>query len=512
MKSIFQFPFKNLSRFFKIFLTDVLLIFFLINCADQKTENRSTPFKRLNEFKAYLQKRMESTRTPSISIAISRKGRICYEESFGWANREKKIVATPHTIYSIASVSKPMTATAMMILVERGLIDLNESVNSYLRDTGLSPCNGNAADATIARLLHHTAGLPTIWNFYFDGGQIKRPSISESIKKYAIITSPPGTVYEYSNLGYGIAEYIIELVSGTSFKHFLKSEVFEPLGMHRSFVITNKAEYDSTAARYLENKNRSPFYETMSRGGGGICTSVHDLLLFGMFHLKDHLPDQKRIISDSTIDLMQSSVDPGVPDSPYKLGWDVKEMLGYRVVSHGGGMPGVSSVLMLVPAEDVAIAILCNGTYLDLYEIGRLILRLMLPKKENRESSSDKEKIGSEGAGFPSQEFIGQWKGEIRTDEGRIPIKLNIDDAGKVILTLINENRRCEPIEPFYYKQGTLRGSFDFDIPTKDASLCRHKVYMSLKPYENRLIGYAATVSYRVEVFYLPYYITLEKI
>ncbi len=259
MKNIFQFLIRNSSRFIQIFLVIVLLIFSLLNCADQKTENKSIPFKRFNEFKAYLQKKMESTRTPSISIAVARGGKILYEESFGWANREKKIIATPHTIYSIASISKPMTATAMMILVEQGLINLNEPINSYLGETGLIACEGNAANATISRLLHHTAGLPTIWNFYFDGAQINSPNISESIKKYAILTSPPGTVYEYSNLGYGIAEYIIERVSGTSFKHFMKSEVFEPLGMHRSIVITDKAEYDSTAARYLENKNKSPY-------------------------------------------------------------------------------------------------------------------------------------------------------------------------------------------------------------------------------------------------------------
>ena len=490
----------------------LLVMFALPARADQESADESVPFNKYRKFRAYLEQKMESTNTPSISIAVAQEAKILYEESFGWANREKKILATPHTIYSLASVSKPMTATAMMILAERGLIDLNEPVNSYLGNTPLKSFEGNVSDATVTCLLHHTAGLPTIWNFYFDGAQIQRSPVSVSIEKYGILTSSPGTRYEYSNLGYGIAEYIIECVSGKSYRQFMKSEVFEPLGMHESLVITTSAEYESIAARYLENKNISPFYETMSRGGGGICASVHDLLRFGMFHLKNHLSDQKAILSDNTIDTMQFCVDPAVPDSPYKLGWDVKNMSGYRIVSHGGGMPGVSSVLMLVPSENIAIAVLSNGTYINLYEIGYVIIALIVPKKvETKNPNVEKEIVSEADDKFPSQRFTGQWRGEIRTDEGSIPITMQINDSGKVMLTLINEHETYEPIEPFCYLNGTLRGSFDVNIPTRDASVCRHKVYMNMKLTDNRLNGYAAAVSYRVEVFHLPYYITLDK-
>jgi len=514
MENIFQYlNSSSSSRFIPMFLIVILLISPFAAYSDQKTDNKPATFDRFSGIKYYIQNIMKSTRTPSISVAVAQEGKIVWEESFGWANREKQIKAIPQTIYSLASTSKPMTATAMMILVERGLIDLNEPVNSYLGDSRLTAYEGNAADATIARLMHHTAGLPTIWNFYFDGAQINRPHLPESIKQYGILTSPPGTVYEYSNLGYGIAEYIIERVSGKSFAQFIKSEVFEPLGMHQSFVATEIFQYDSIAARYIENKNASPFFEVMSSGGGGICASVHDLLLFGMFHLKNHLPDQKKILSDSTIDYMQSCVDPLVPDSPYKLGWDVKEMFGYRVVNHGGGMPGVSSALLLVPSENIAIAILCNGTYIDLYKkIGYRILARMLPEKKGKQKTIPKKnETGDLNVQFPSQKYVGQWDGEIKTDKDHIPVSLDIDETGKVTLTLIDEGRKCLPVETFRYNNGTLRGSFDFDIPTKDASVCRHKVYMSLKLYDNRLSGYAAAVSYRVEVFHLPYYIEFEK-
>ena len=168
MKNISNLLIRHSNRCTKLLLFISLLIFNFYNCVGQEQENISTPFRKFNKFKAYIEKRMESTRTPSISIAIAQSSKILYKESFGWADREKKNKATPLTTYSTASISKPMTATAMMILVERGLIDLNEPVNSYLEKSNLIAYEGNVSDATIARLLHHTAGLPAIWNFYFD--------------------------------------------------------------------------------------------------------------------------------------------------------------------------------------------------------------------------------------------------------------------------------------------------------------------------------------------------------
>ena len=206
---------------------------------------------------------------------------------------------------------------------------------------------------------------------------------------------------------------------------------------------------------------------------------------------------------------MRSCVDPNVPDSPYKLGWDVRDIHGYHVVNHGGDMPGVSSALILVPFENIAIAILCNGTYIDLYKIGSRITAYLLPEKDvKRKKNNTKETIKDQ---FLSKEYSGHWVGEIKTDKDQIPVSMDINEAGMVKLTLIAESKSCEPIEAFQVNNGFLTGSFDFDIHTKDASICRHKVYMRLKLKNNRLSGYAAAISYRVEVFHLPHYVAFEK-
>ena len=508
MKNIIKYFKKRISRLSSAFLfISCLLIFICLNAESPAAADS----ERYDELKSYIKQKMKAARTPSITIGAARDGEIIWEKSFGWADREKQITASPGTIYSLASISKPMTATAIMILAERGLIDLNKPVNTYLGNSKLTAYEGNAEDATVARLLHHTAGLPTIWSFYFDGAKFKRPPVSVSIEKYGIICSPPGTVYEYSNLGYGTAECIIEQVSGKSYAEFMKTEVFEPLGMYNTFVPLDKSQYDSIAVRYLENKSGSPFYQIMSRGGGGICSSLRDLLRFGMFHLKNRLPGQKAVLSHKTIDFMQNAVDPKVPDSPYKIGWSARTMHGYQTLTHGGGMPGVSSALILIPSKNTVIAVLSNGTYLDLFKIAGGLLVHTLPEKETADKPETKKSKTVSYPEFPSETFTGRWHGEILTDEAGIPVQLDIDDEGSAALTLTDTGEKCLPLQPFQYRYGTLSASFDFNIPSKETSVCRHKVNLSLKLRGSRLSGYAAAESYRVEVYYLPYYIRLDR-
>ncbi|MBN1221686.1 MAG: beta-lactamase family protein [Candidatus Aminicenantes bacterium] len=134
---------------------------------------------------------LEKENIPSITVAVARGGKIIWEEGFGWANREKKIKATQETMYSLASISKPFTATGLLVLVERGLVDLNKPANHYLGEAKLRAFRGETAEATIQRLLHHTAGLPTHWNFFYEDKPQKRPSMEQSINRYGIIIAPP---------------------------------------------------------------------------------------------------------------------------------------------------------------------------------------------------------------------------------------------------------------------------------------------------------------------------------
>ncbi len=162
---------------------------------------------------------LEQRKIPSVSIAVARKGRVIWERSFGWADREKHVKASPNTVYSLASVTKAMTATALLVLARVGKVDLDAPVERYIGPGQLTVYEGLAKDVTLRRLLHHTAGLPQHFNyFYADEPDRPRP-LEETIRRFAIIVRPPGEEFVYANLGYAMIGDVIARVSGNPSAH-----------------------------------------------------------------------------------------------------------------------------------------------------------------------------------------------------------------------------------------------------------------------------------------------------
>ncbi|MGQ0715631.1 MAG: serine hydrolase domain-containing protein, partial [Gemmatimonadaceae bacterium] len=316
---------------------------------------------RFDSVRAFIRRTMEENAVPSIAVAVARNGEIIWEEGFGWADLEGKVAATPHTMYSLASISKPITATAIMTLVERGTVELDQPVNHYLGTGKLTGLAGDARGATVRRVMSHTAGLPLHYQFFYQTGGYARPSMDETIGRYGILAITPGEVFEYSNLGYGVLDHVIARMSGQSYAEYMRAAVFRPLGMTRTSVDIDAGLGPYAAQRYDSKQRPIPFYTFDHPGGSAVYASAHDLVRFGIFHLKHRLRDQRRILADSTIDVMQRVHTPDTTDFGYGLGWGLtKDENSYRVVSHSGGMPGVSTVLKLYPSENVAIVALAN--------------------------------------------------------------------------------------------------------------------------------------------------------
>ena len=131
------------------------------------------------------------------------------------------------------------------------------------------------------------------------------------------------------------------------------------VGLPPAFEAFAAERYDATATH--------PLYDFDHRVDRRCTRGAPRLIRFGMFHLKNHLPDQRAILNDTTIDLMQRAV----PPATYGLGWIVTEREGQRIVAHTGGMPGVQTVLAMYPTEDIAIVVLTNMVA----DIGRCVPR-----------------------------------------------------------------------------------------------------------------------------------------
>jgi CubicO group peptidase (beta-lactamase class C family) len=449
------------------------------------------PDPRFEPARGVIRQVMAEKNVPSVSVAVAKNGKIVWEEAFGWADREKRIRATPETMYSLASISKPFTATALMRLVEQGKIDLDKPANDYLGSSKLTGLAGDASAATVRRVLSHTAGLPYHYHFFYNNESDGPPSMDESIAHYGLIVTLPGEAYEYSNLGYGIIDYIISRVSGREYDDYMRTEVFLPLGLTHTSVDIGPGLESYAAQRYDFQQRRIPFYTFDHRGGSAIYASSHDLLRFAMFHLKDHLPDQQAILKDSTIDLMHETATPPVPDQPglgYGLGWITKsDDHEYKVVYHTGGMPGVSTAFVLFPSEDLAAVVLTNSYAGITPKMVQAVVGCVLPKYAEATRNDSDEKPRKPGPFTATAALLGQWKGEVGTWERKLPLSITFQQDGDIHIKLGDEMETL--VNDASFKNGILEGRFDRSMPTPDARRYPHSLLLHLRLRGNKLNG-----------------------
>lgn len=458
------------------------------------------PDPRFAEVRSYIQEAMDEAGAPSVAVAVARDGEIIWAEGFGLADIARGIPATPNTMYSLASISKPMTATALMRLVERGEVELDRPANAYLGDGQIHSPTWDASGATVRRVLSHTAGLPLHWEFFYEGEDHPRRTTDEGIARFGVLVTPPGEVYQYSNLGYGIIERIVERVTGRSYAEVMETEVFAPLAMRNSTVGTGAGLEDRAAVRYDAELRPIPHYDFDHRGGSAVYSSVTDLVRFGMYHLGTPAEGQREILEDGTLRAMQRIATPGTGprEQGYGFGWLIQEDdNGYRRISHTGGMPGVSTGLYMYPEEGLAIAVVTNRSSRLVPQISHRIASSLLPgygaTSEARRAAAEAEPVRDELLGVP-RDWLGEWTGEVVTPDGEVPLTLVFQPDGDVhvrlgdggLVTLLNDPS---------LRDGRLVGRFAGTIPSDHIGRHPHIVQLDLRLRDGSLIGAANAIA-----------------
>lgn len=492
--------------------------FLLHSCSYSNPLPEDSPFQKTC---TNIAKHLQETNAPSISVAVARDGKIIWQESFGLADVEKRIGATPHTMYHLGSLGKVYTATAIMILVERGLVNLDTPVNEYLGDVKLHAYEGDINEVTIRRVLNHTSGLPYFWVQLYENELSLRPGWNEVIMQYANIVSPPGDRHIYSNLGFGILGYVIERVSGRPYYEFMSTEVFEPLGLNRTTIDTGPYDVDYMAQKYVP-EGKVPYSDHICKGGGTVFASAHDLVRFGMFHMQDHLEDQQAILSDESIYAMQHDPASVSPVSSYVIGWNTYRRFGYRIVQHGGHVIGALSMLRLIPSKNIAVAVVSNGEGSNVPLVCDWILAELLPRYNMfftmRQTSSSRE-TGNPDTFSPPSALIGIWRGEIVTNEQNLPVEMKIEENGDVFLRYTDNYSPQE--EAIAQQTGTyvqfsnevLHARFSLQIPTPFTARYDHEVSINVKLHGDVLSGYISAEAWGKTTphFCVPFYIRLMK-
>jgi CubicO group peptidase (beta-lactamase class C family) len=439
--------------------------------------------------RALIRQLMSERGIPSVAVASAKGGRIVWEEAFGVANRERHVPATTTTMYSLASISKPFTATGLMVLAQRGAVKLDSPVNDYLGRAKLRAFEGegSASDATVRRVANHTSGLPTHYQFFYADEPYRPPTMDETISRYGILVSPPGTRANYSNLGFGVLDYVIERTSHTPYPEFMRREVFTPLGLSRTAVVVRPISGDTVAERYDGRGAPIPWYDFDHRGASAVYSSAHDLIRFAMFHLKDHLKDQKPILPDSTLDAMHVATARHSELVGYGVGWRTHyEDFGYTGIGHTGGMPGVATLMRIYPEEDAAVVVLTNAAdNAAVGQITRAVMSALLPRYAERAKAYVAPAPPSRSP-IPA-DLHGEWQGEVRTWQGVLPLHLSVASDGGVRVRLGKGAE--EVIADATWRDTLLTGTFNGTLPAEDIGHHAYRLRLAVAPRGQRLTG-----------------------
>ena len=380
---------------------------------------------------------VERGKVPSVAFAVLYDGVIVCESAVGWTDKEGGIAATVNTPYPLASTSKPIVATAAMILHERGSLDLDAPAFQYVGTWfPPEPVGTPAPTYRVRQLLNHTSGLGTYAAIYWRGENRSVRDLETSFGKYGFAAQPPGAVFEYSNLGYGLIGHIIAEQSGMPLARFLDTEIFAPLGMRNSGLVDSFSapaaaarKYDGAGTPLVDTYNDTP-------GAGSVYASAHDLALFSAFHLSDDASGPQSFLSGESKQLMRSFVEPGAlypyyGGAHYGLGWYFRTSAGgEEIVWHEGGMPGASTLIVLLPQRNVAAIILINATDANALaqSFADALIRAIEPDAPDV-SFTATDGLSAYG-GEPG--FLGRWEGSIRIDGDDLPWTLSFEGDGTV--------------------------------------------------------------------------------
>jgi CubicO group peptidase (beta-lactamase class C family) len=445
-----------------------------------------------------------------IAVAVANRGSIVWQEGFGWANREAGLKVTPHTPFTLASITKPFTATTLATLAAAGKLSLDLPANKYLA-ARIEDTNGKANPATVRLLGAHASGLPTMYEQY----DLDEASLALSqhalLRNYGRLAYPPASIYEYSNLGFVALASIASNVTGTDFGTLMAQRVLTPLGLHDSFFDTDVARLPTGAARYDPSGNPIPYYTTSTPASGELYASAHDLARFAMFNLKSRIPGQAPILDEDWIDELHKPVFIGPSGVATTFGWFTGHLKsGIPVIFKSGGQPGVATALYMLPSENFACLALTNRS--DGRELCSRVCNHVLASYAP-EWQQPEETCGPSPTPFVlTPNFRGRWRGTLANDGTTMQVSLNIDSSNSATLAL--GDKPAEKITEMQSEGMALTGVSAGVVDSPDAMRTGAKTLkVKLIPHAGNLVGRALATAGdpNIKNVMLPYVLTLKR-
>jgi CubicO group peptidase (beta-lactamase class C family) len=311
----------------------------------------------------FIAAQLAAQRVPGLALAIVRGGEVLSVKGYGTAGNGQPV--TPQTQFFIASLSKSITALAVMQLVEAGAIDLDAPVQRYLPDFALADPQ-HAARLTMRQLLHQTSGLADAG---FPEALLPQPaSLAERIAsmRAARPVAPPSVAFHYFNPNYQVLARVVEVVSGQPFATYLQTHIFTPLKMEDTFSAATAAGGIQRAERLAQGHLvvfgaplAAPEMDGYLGGSGGVISTAADMAHYLVAQINGGRFQDMAVASPAAIATMHTP--PRQPTSDYAMGWFVHHDAGVPVIEHNGVLSTFYSEAVLLPERGYGFVLLANA-------------------------------------------------------------------------------------------------------------------------------------------------------
>jgi putative ATP-binding cassette transporter len=353
--------------FFIAIILGIAVIF--SGCTGDIPQASSQAASNYPEIDAYVLKQMAVEDIPGVAVAIVSHGEVIYLRGFGVTSLANPVPVTPQTVFDLASSTKSFTAMGVLLLEDRGLVDLDAPFQRYVPDFKLAD-QTSAAKITVRHLLTHTSGIPG--NFsealaYHEGPAALADLLGALSRIY--LDRQPGASFEYANANYGLLQVLIESVSGMAFEDYMHEAIFAPLGLEHTTL------WAEEASKWERADGHQPLFGHLiardipaiksAKAAGWVMSCAEDMAKWLVLQLDAGIYNRQQFLPAEDVITAQMPViyyEDGGKQIGYGMGWfSGFSDDGTPILWHGGDTPNFMSDMLLVPGADFGVVVLANA-------------------------------------------------------------------------------------------------------------------------------------------------------
>ena len=358
------------------------------------TYGQNSSDKSYDKIDSLVQKYYESFEASGLAVGIIRQGNDYYSKALGYQNIMTKIPLSEYSVFHMASISKPVTATIIAKLYEDDLIDIDKPYTYYVPFFKMADTLYNKV--TIRQLVTHLSGMPYIDNYQFENPTFDSTASYQLVQDLSQkkLLREPGEKYDYSNYAYDILAELVKQVTKQTFEDYATEHIFQPLSMKYSTFL--KAEINDSIATSPHVYSDSTFEITVSSSypynrlhAPSSCfhSNLNDMRIWIESNLDRGIYNGNRILSDSIYNLLWTPAVERRKSGFVGFGWFIDDYNNTQIIHHAGGDPGYKNFLVLIPSLETGIIVMSNSESIPPQKLAYEIIDILqgksveLPKK-----------------------------------------------------------------------------------------------------------------------------------